>query len=263
MRQKCHAILVALTDEQARRPIEYPWFGEQPISFLELQLYNMRHVQEHAAQLSLFLGQHPIPDAALDWVVRAKDDRAATKRCGNLLHQHQGNPYSGPYVWCRRRTAKRTSYCVERLWYSEEIAVYPGGRNMPIHSLADLRATLAQRDDSAREAEIRRFLAWRDGFVRELGATIRQCDDLLAQIDATSMSDEERATLVLDVLALRNAELDHLRRVYRTMPGSGHVPGTQEREADADRAAGHITSYDTEDEFTTALLGARPDVAYP
>ncbi len=73
-RQKCHTTLVALTDEQARRPVKYPWSKGQPISFLELQLYNMRHVQEHAAQLSLFLGQHAIPDADLDWVPRAKGD---------------------------------------------------------------------------------------------------------------------------------------------------------------------------------------------
>lgn len=57
-RRKCHTTLVALTDERARRPVEYPWSAGQPISFLELQLYNLRHVQEHAAQLSLFLG-HP------------------------------------------------------------------------------------------------------------------------------------------------------------------------------------------------------------
>jgi len=44
------------------------------MSILELQLYTMRHVQEHAAQLSLFLGQHAIPDEALDWVPRAKDE---------------------------------------------------------------------------------------------------------------------------------------------------------------------------------------------
>jgi hypothetical protein len=34
----------------------------------------MRHVQEHAAQLSLFLGQHGIPDEALGWVARAKEE---------------------------------------------------------------------------------------------------------------------------------------------------------------------------------------------
>jgi hypothetical protein len=39
-----------------------------------LLLYTMRHVQEHAAQLSLFLGQHGIPDADLDWVPRAESE---------------------------------------------------------------------------------------------------------------------------------------------------------------------------------------------
>jgi hypothetical protein len=73
-RQKCHTTLVQLSDEQARRPVEYPWSKEQPIGFLELQLYNLRHVQEHAAQLSLFLGQRAIPGEALDWVPRAKDE---------------------------------------------------------------------------------------------------------------------------------------------------------------------------------------------
>jgi hypothetical protein len=73
-RQKCHTTLVALTDEQARQACEYPWAEGQAVSFLELQLYNMRHVQEHAAQLSLFLGQHAIPDAALESVARAKGD---------------------------------------------------------------------------------------------------------------------------------------------------------------------------------------------
>jgi hypothetical protein len=77
LRQKCRDTLVVLTDEQARRPVEYPWSRGQPISFLELQLYNLRHVQEHAAQLSLFLGQQPIPDADLGWVPRAKDEPAS------------------------------------------------------------------------------------------------------------------------------------------------------------------------------------------
>ena len=72
-RQKCHNTLLALTDERACRLVEYAWSEGQPISFLELQLYSMRHVQEHAAQLSLFLGQHSVPDEALDWVPRAKD----------------------------------------------------------------------------------------------------------------------------------------------------------------------------------------------
>lgn len=74
VRQKCHDTLAALTDEQARRPVEYPWSEGQPVSFLELQLYTMRHVQEHAAQLCLFLGQHGAPDADLASVARAKRD---------------------------------------------------------------------------------------------------------------------------------------------------------------------------------------------
>jgi hypothetical protein len=52
-RQKCQAILAALTDDQARRLCPFSWGP----SFAELLLYNMRHVQEHAAQLSLILGQ--------------------------------------------------------------------------------------------------------------------------------------------------------------------------------------------------------------
>ena len=75
-RQKLHTTLIALTDEQARRPVEYSWSEGQPISFLELQLYNMRHVQEHAAQLSLFLGQHSV-HAEKSWVAGAKDDPGA------------------------------------------------------------------------------------------------------------------------------------------------------------------------------------------
>ena len=74
LRRKCHATLVALTDEQARRPVEYPWSAGQPISYLELQLYTLRHVQEHAAQLSLFLGQQPLADADLGWILRGIEE---------------------------------------------------------------------------------------------------------------------------------------------------------------------------------------------
>jgi hypothetical protein len=74
VREKCRTRLLRLSNEEARRSVEYPWSGGQSISFLELQLYNLRHVQEHAAQLSLFLGQHASPDANLDWVARAKDE---------------------------------------------------------------------------------------------------------------------------------------------------------------------------------------------
>ena len=70
VRQKCRSTLAALTDDQARRPVEYPWSEGQPVSYLELLLYTMRHVQEHAAQLCLFLGQHGVPGADLDAIPR-------------------------------------------------------------------------------------------------------------------------------------------------------------------------------------------------
>jgi hypothetical protein len=53
-RRRCQETITALTAEEAFRICRFPW-GEVP--FAELQLYSMRHVQEHAAQLLLFLGQ--------------------------------------------------------------------------------------------------------------------------------------------------------------------------------------------------------------
>lgn len=73
LRQKCQTTLVALTDEQARRPVAYPWAEELAFTYLELQLYNMRHVQEHAARLALALGQHGIHTEE-SWVARPRDN---------------------------------------------------------------------------------------------------------------------------------------------------------------------------------------------
>ena len=75
-KQKCQNTIATLTSERAGAPYDFPWEKGQgrPISTLELLLYTMRHVQEHAAQLSLFLGQHGIPDADLDWVPRAQGE---------------------------------------------------------------------------------------------------------------------------------------------------------------------------------------------
>lgn len=53
-RQRCQATIDALTQEEAYRLCKFPW-GEVP--FAELQLYSLRHVQEHAGQLQMFLGQ--------------------------------------------------------------------------------------------------------------------------------------------------------------------------------------------------------------
>jgi hypothetical protein len=53
-RRKCQETIGAMSTEQAYRLCRFPW-GELP--FAELQLYSLRHVQEHAAQLRMFLGQ--------------------------------------------------------------------------------------------------------------------------------------------------------------------------------------------------------------
>lgn len=62
-RQKCQETIGALSGQQAYRLCRYPW-GE--VSFVELQLYNLRHVQEHGAQLRMFLGQQATKSA--EWI---------------------------------------------------------------------------------------------------------------------------------------------------------------------------------------------------
>ena len=74
LRKKCQSTMLSLSDEKAHQQVAFPWARGKLVSYLELLLYSMRHVQEHAAQLSLFLGQHAIPGEALDWVPRAKDE---------------------------------------------------------------------------------------------------------------------------------------------------------------------------------------------
>ena len=66
-RRKCQATLASLSTEEAHRLCRFPW-GELP--YAELQLYNLRHVQEHAAQLHLFLGQQA--GKATRWVPQAQ-----------------------------------------------------------------------------------------------------------------------------------------------------------------------------------------------
>ena len=73
LRQRCETTIAGLSDEKAHQQVDYPWMEGKPMSYLELQLYNMRHVQEHAAQLNLFLGQNDIEEVS-DWVPQAKDD---------------------------------------------------------------------------------------------------------------------------------------------------------------------------------------------
>ncbi len=70
-RERCRTTIETLTDEAAQARCRFPW-GE--VSFVELQLYNMRHVQEIAAQLSLFLGQNGV--SVLDYVPTARNSAA-------------------------------------------------------------------------------------------------------------------------------------------------------------------------------------------
>lgn len=67
-RRKCQMTFEALTDEQASQRLTYEWFEA---SYLEMQLYSMRHLQEHAGQLSLLLGQHGVE--GMDWITNARE----------------------------------------------------------------------------------------------------------------------------------------------------------------------------------------------
>jgi hypothetical protein len=71
-RTKCHTRLNILTDALVPQQVRSNWHIE---SVAELLLYNLRHVQEHAAQLSLFLGQRT--GSAPGWVGKARNKGAA------------------------------------------------------------------------------------------------------------------------------------------------------------------------------------------
>ncbi len=66
-RKKCLETIDALTEEGARRRCGIEWLD---LSVVELQLYNMRHVQHHAAQMNLLLRERA-GSAPPGWVRRA------------------------------------------------------------------------------------------------------------------------------------------------------------------------------------------------
>ena len=66
-RNKCRTRIESLTDEMAPQRCRLDW---PEMTIAELLLYNMRHVQEHAAQLSLMLGQRV--GSAPGWVSSEK-----------------------------------------------------------------------------------------------------------------------------------------------------------------------------------------------
>lgn len=70
-REKCYKLILGLTEDS----LQARWInvsGSMNYSILEILLYNMRHVQHHAAQLNLLLRQS-INDAP-DWVSRVRQD---------------------------------------------------------------------------------------------------------------------------------------------------------------------------------------------
>ncbi len=62
-RERCRRVIAAMSDAEAEAPCGFPWLK---LSRGELLLYNLRHVQHHAAQLNLLLRQGV--DAAPRWV---------------------------------------------------------------------------------------------------------------------------------------------------------------------------------------------------
>lgn len=63
-RQKCRTVIKAMTDDQL---VEVsPFRPRNGITMVELHLYNMRHVQHHAAQLNMLLRQQI--NSAPNWV---------------------------------------------------------------------------------------------------------------------------------------------------------------------------------------------------
>jgi DinB superfamily len=66
-REKCRAVIAALTEEKLHEVHRW-WTRDSTV--LEMLLYNLRHVQHHAAQLTLLLRQQT--DSAPGWVARTR-----------------------------------------------------------------------------------------------------------------------------------------------------------------------------------------------
>ena len=66
-REKCRTRIETLSDEMAPQRCRPDW---PDMSVAELLLYNLRHVQEHAAQLNMMIGQRV--GSAPGWVAREK-----------------------------------------------------------------------------------------------------------------------------------------------------------------------------------------------
>jgi len=65
-RAKARGRVEGLTDADLARSSGFPWLARRGISVVETVLYDLRHVQHHAAQLNLVLRQ--VDDVASPWV---------------------------------------------------------------------------------------------------------------------------------------------------------------------------------------------------
>jgi hypothetical protein len=66
-REKCRSVIASMTEERANQRCGFDWLD---ISVAEILLYNMRHVQHHAAQLNLILSKKV--GSAPRWVRKTK-----------------------------------------------------------------------------------------------------------------------------------------------------------------------------------------------
>ena len=69
-RRRCRQMVAGMTEDEARAPCGFP---RKEMSRFELHIYNLRHVQHHAAQLNLILRQRT--NSAPGWVSRTEDPR--------------------------------------------------------------------------------------------------------------------------------------------------------------------------------------------
>ena len=67
-RKNCIAAIESMTDDKAREVIPH---GKVDLTRVELLMYNLRHVQHHAAQLNLLLRQNI--DSAPRWALVGRE----------------------------------------------------------------------------------------------------------------------------------------------------------------------------------------------
>jgi hypothetical protein len=80
-RQKCRETIEGLTDEKAHQECKFTWVING-LSYAELLVDNIRHVQEHGAQLNMFLGQQA--GISTGWVARIRHDDLEDSRAAPI-----------------------------------------------------------------------------------------------------------------------------------------------------------------------------------